>query len=139
MTPREAAEQLMRDLRADLTQVHELRDLLEQQYQSALRHDAGALQTLGERIVACVEVMEARRGRRVALARRLAGPQARMEAVFLRLGQGWGRTGQSWWLRLETLVRECKAANQRNCALLAEQHALMQGLLQPQGDLYAPA
>lgn len=139
MTPREAAEQLLRDLRADLVQAGDLRQLLEAQYQAALRHDAAALQTLGERIVACVEVMETRRSRRVSLAQQLAGPDARMEAVFPRLGQGWGRTGQTWWLRLETLVRDCKAANQRNCALLAEQQALMQSLLQPQGELYAPA
>lgn len=139
MTPRDAAEQLLRDLRADLNQAGTLRDLLEQQYQAALRHDATELQTLGERIVACVEVMEARRSLRVRLVQQLAGPAARMEAVFPRLGQGWGRTGQTWWLRLEALVRDCKAANQRNCALLAEQQALMQGLLQPQGDLYAPA
>lgn len=139
MTPREAAEQLLRDLRADLVQVSELRALLETQYRAALRHDAAELQTLGERIVACVEVMETRRSRRVSLARQLAGPQARMDAVFPRLGQGWGRTAQTWWLRLETQVRDCKAANQRNCALLAEQQALMQSLLQPQGELYAPA
>lgn len=139
MTPREAAEQLLRDLRADLTQAGELRTLLEAQYQAALRHDGSALQTLGEQIVACVEVMETRRRRRVSLAQQLAGPQARMEAVFPRLGQGWSRTGQTWWVRLETLVRDCKAANQRNCALLADQHTLMQSLLQPQGDLYAPA
>jgi hypothetical protein len=135
MTPREAAEQLLRDLRADLTQVHELRDLLEQQYQSALRHDAGALQTLGERIVACVEVMEGRR--RVALAQRLAGPQARMEAVFPRLGQAGAAPvspGGCGWRPWCANARPPTSATAPCWPSSADA-----GLLQPQGDLYAPA
>ena len=136
---RQAAALLLQDLRNDLQEARQLRVLLNLQFDALLKHDPKPLPALAVDIVASIERMQQRRARRVALVLRLVGPRAGMAEVLAGLSPSLKTMGEAWWAALQELVRDCKDANLRNCALLTQQHELMQRVLEPDSDLYAPA
>lgn len=61
MTRQDAFKQLMQGVNADFFDYQRLALLLEDQFAAALRHDAGGLASIAERITALAEVLEGRR------------------------------------------------------------------------------
>ncbi|MDB5999087.1 MAG: flgN [Rhizobacter sp.] len=136
----EAMRRLVRDLHDDGSHYELLRELLEQQFQAALRHQTETLSDLAERIVEEVEVLDRHRRDRVLLLGRLGLKlPASMQDVFAMLDEGPRVTLTAWWQGLELLVRECKALNARNCRLLMDQNATMQRVLNQEADIYVPS
>lgn len=137
----EALSHLLRDMHADRSGYARLRELLEQQFEAALRHQAERLSALADDIVALVDELNARGLQRGALLRQLLGqrPQTEpsMAALLQRLPSAVGQTLSIAWQSLEQQVRECKDLNQRNCHLITEQHALMQRVMGVEEALYA--
>lgn len=129
--PALALAQMLRDLHADRSGYARLRELLEAQFQAALRHRAEPLIELAEDIVALVGEIEARRQQRGSLLVRLLGPDSKpsIEALLQRLPAATGQTFTVAWQGLEQQVRECKRLNLRNCQLVTDQHGLMQRVL----------
>lgn len=134
-----ALTQMLRGMHADRSSYAQLRELLEAQFQAALRHRAEALSGLAEDIVALVAQIEQRRQQRSQLLGRLLGPGSTpsLQALLQRLPSATGRTLAQAWQGLEQQVRECKRMNLRNCELITEQHALMQRVLGVEEPGYA--
>lgn len=134
---------LLRELHADRSAYARLRELLEAQFQAALRHQSEVLAGLAEDIVALVEQLDARSRQRGSTLKQLLGngpdrdTEPSMSALLQRLPAAVAQTLGTAWLALEQQVRECKALNQRNCHLITEQHALMQRVLGVEEVLYA--
>lgn len=116
-----------------------LLDLLQQQFDGALRHQSTRLTGLAARILPLVEAMEERRRQRVTLMQALLGPKASMAGLLALLKGDSRRSLEQNWAQLEQLVLECKQCNARNSALLTEQYAIMQRVLHGEDNLYAPA
>lgn len=138
--PAPALAQLLRDAQADLGDYERLAQLLEQQFNAALRHDAAQLQTLAEDIGPLLDALDQRRLARVALVTQLLGPLSAisMASLFERLPAARRAPVQALWDRLEQAVLACKASNARNARLMTEQHALLQRVLHgAQEPLYA--
>jgi len=137
--PALALAQMLRDLHADRSGYARLRELLEAQFQAALRHRAESLIELAEDIVALVGEIEARRQQRGSLLVRLLGPDSKpsIEALLQRLPAATGQTFTVAWQGLEQQVRECKRLNLRNCQLITDQHGLMQRVLGAEEPGYA--
>jgi flagella synthesis protein FlgN len=137
--PSEALAQMLRDMHADRSSYARLRELLEAQFQAALRHRAEQLTELAEDIVVLVGQIEVRRQQRGTLLSRLLGPASKptLEALLQRLPAAAGQTITVAWQGLEQQVRECKSLNLRNCQLITDQHALMQRVLGVEEPGYA--
>lgn len=138
--PAPALAQLLRDAQADLGDYERLAQLLEQQFNAALRHDAAQLQTLAEGIGPLLDALDQRRLARVALVTQLLGPLSAtsMASLFERLPAARRAPVQALWERLEQAVTDCKTRNARNARLMTEQHALLQRVLHgAQEPLYA--
>lgn len=135
----EALAALLRDLQADHSAYARLRELLEAQFQAALRHRAAALQEVADEIVALVEQLDAHTRRRGLLLRQLLGSQgeASMSRLLLRLPPATAQALGGLWAALQEQVNECKALNQRNCQLITEQQALMRRVMGVEEELYA--
>lgn len=135
----ESLAALLRDLQADRSAYARLRELLEAQFQAALRHQAEPLQRLAEEISALVDGMEARGRQRGQLLRQLLGTQGEpgMNRLLQRLPAKAAQALGDIWTALEQQVRECKALNQRNCQLITEQQALMRRVMGVEEELYA--
>jgi flagella synthesis protein FlgN len=142
----EALGLMLRDLHADRAGYARLRDLLEAQFQAALRHRVETLGEVAGQITGLAEELDARSRQRATLLGQLLGPshggraaaEPSMAALLQRLPAAVARTLGTAWLALEQQARECKALNQRNCQLITEQHALMQRVLGVEEDfLYA--
>jgi len=138
LTRDQAVLRLLDGIDADLGACGTIRDLLESQFQAALRHRAAELAALAERLTPELEAMEQRRQQRVQLVRALLGPQATMDDLFGSLPGLLRTRGQTGWDKLEALVRDCKQATVRNGNLMAEQFTIMQRLLHGEDDTYAP-
>jgi flagella synthesis protein FlgN len=138
MTRDQAVARLLDGIQADLGACGTIRDLLERQFQAAMRHRGTELAALAERLTPELDVMERRRQQRVQLVRALLGPQATMADLFGSLPAPQRARGQTDWDRLEELVRDCKLATTRNANLMAEQFTIMQRLLHGEDDTYAP-
>jgi flagella synthesis protein FlgN len=138
MTRREAAGTLAGGVRADLAACAAIRDLLEQQFDAAVRHRSALLAELAERLAPLLDAMEARRQQRVALVRALGGTNASMADFIARLAEPARAQLQGEWQELEQLVVACKTATARNGSLLAEQFSVMQRVLHGEEDTYAP-
>ena len=138
MTRDQAVARLLDGIDADLGTCGTIRDLLERQFQAALRHRGGELAELAEQLTPELEAMEQRRQQRVQLVRALLGPQATMDDLFGSLPAPQRTRGQTDWDQLEALVRDCKQATTRNGNLMAEQFTIMQRLLHGEDDTYAP-
>ncbi|KQY19034.1 MULTISPECIES: flagellar export chaperone FlgN [Massilia] len=138
MTRDQAVARLLDGVQADMTACGTIRDLLERQFQAAMRHRATELALLAEALTPELDAMEQRRQQRVQLVRALLGQQATMDDLFGSLPAPQRTRGQADWEQLETLVRDCKQATTRNGNLMAEQFTIMQRLLHGEDDTYAP-
>ena len=138
MTRDQAVARLLDGIQADLGACGTIRDLLERQFEAALRHRGTELTALAERLTPELDAMEQRRRQRVQLVRALLGPQATMADLFGSLPTPQRTRSQTDWDRLEELVRDCKQATTRNGNLMAEQFTIMQRLLHGEDDTYAP-
>lgn len=142
MTAREALGRLIKGVHADLGDYGTLRELLDAQFEAALKHRSAVITDIADRISALTAQLEKRRVERVALAKVLAGKQANVtiSAVSARLPANARPAFDEWWRTLEQRVQECKRLNQRNCDLLMNQHEILQRVLQiDAGGTYAPA
>lgn len=141
MTRIDPLTRLLQDLRADLIDYGRLKELLEIQFDAALKHQSSRLGEVAADITALVDTLDGRRQERVALAGVLlgSGREVCMAEVFKLLPAPRRPVAQSGWEALEKLVRECKALNERNCRLLMDQHEIMQRVLNREMDTYAPA
>ncbi|HWK50985.1 MAG TPA: flagellar export chaperone FlgN [Steroidobacter sp.] len=142
MTVREALGRLIKGVHADLGDYRALRELLDVQFEAALKHRSAVISDIAERISALTAQLEKRRAERVALAKVLVGKQSNVtiSAVSARLPVTARPAFDEWWQTLEKLVQECKRLNQRNCDLLMNQHEILQRVLQADGGgTYAPA
>jgi flagella synthesis protein FlgN len=131
--------QLLAGIAEDLLAYQTLHDLLQQQFQAALRHKASELGPVAEAISTLVDTMQARRALRVALVQRLVGPQGTMPQAFALLKNAAREKMESDWSTLEQAVIACKALSKRNGDLLVEQYSIMQRVLHGEEQIYAPA
>ena len=142
MTLREALGRLIKGVHADLGDYRTLRELLDVQFDAALKHRSAVISDIADRISALTAQLDKRRAERVALAKMLVGKQSSVtiSAVSARLPANARPAFDEWWQTLEQLVQECKRLNQRNCDLLMNQHEILQRVLQTDGGgTYAPA
>jgi flagella synthesis protein FlgN len=141
MTAREALGRLVKGVRADLVDYRTLRELLDAQFEAALKHRTAAINDVAQRITKLTAQLEKRRVERVALAKALVGRQANVtiSAVASLLPGNSRASFNEGWQTLEKLVHECKRLNQRNCNLMMTQREILQRVLQVGGDTYAPA
>jgi flagella synthesis protein FlgN len=138
MTRDQAHAQLLGDVRADLDAAAAMLELLERQFDAALRHRSAELAALAAEFTPALEAMEARRVRRVSLIRALLGPAATMASLLGKLQEPARAELSAGWEELERRVRACKEATARNGALLADQFTVMQRVLHGEEQVYAP-
>lgn len=131
--------QLTDGLRADLAAYDELRELLNQQFNAALKHDADQMSELSARILTQVAALDVQRARRRELLVSLLGsavePSVRM--LLQRLPASTAQPIAVLWRALEQALTACKTLNLRNCQLITEQQALMQQLMGREEHVYA--
>lgn len=139
MKASDAVIQLLRDLHADGFGYKLLRDLLEQQFQGALKHQADVLLRVGDEIEVLCSQMEQRRARRMELIRALLrdAPRPSMTRLLESLPGTVAQTLAGMWAEVEQLLHVCQELNQRNCRLIMDQQAVMQRLLGEDGGTYA--
>lgn len=138
-TRQEAMQLLLHGIAMDVAGYAELQDLLEQQFDAAVRHQRARLEQLAETISALVDAMEARRRQRVECAVRLLGPAPSMAQVFTLLKPEPRARLEQEWAGLETLVLKCKRLGKRNSDLLVDQYTIMQRVLHGEDQIYEPA
>jgi flagella synthesis protein FlgN len=138
LTRQQAGAQLAAGVRADLAACAAILELLERQFDAALRHQGARLAELAQQLEPALEAMEARRRQRVALVRALLGLDATMAGFIAGLEDPERAKLGAEWAGLEQLVVECKRATTRNSALLAEQFSVMQRVLHGEEQTYAP-
>jgi flagella synthesis protein FlgN len=138
ITRDQALASLLNGIQDDLKACSTIRDLLERQFQAALRHRGAELTALAGELMPQLDAMEQRRQQRVQLVRALFGQQATMDQLFASLPDDRQHAASAAWDQLEQLVRDCKQATTRNASLMAEQHTVMQRLLHGEDDTYAP-
>ena len=144
MTYAEAVRRMVQGLRLDTADYQTLQELLEQQFQAALRHGTEDLSELSGRITALSQVLEGRRQERMDLSKLLLGGRAMsdravsIEAVTRRLPVSAQPAFRCEWQALERQVRRCKELNTRNCRLFMGQFEIMQRVLTPESHTYAP-
>ena len=139
LSRQDAMRQLLAGIAEDLQAYQVLHELLQQQFQAALRHKAAELGAAAEAITALVDAMQARRALRVALVQRLVGPQGTMMQAFALLKNAAREKMEADWNSLEQAVIACKALSKRNGDLLVEQYSIMQRVLHGEEHIYAPA
>ena len=138
MTRDQALARLLDGIQADLTACGAVHELLERQFQAALRHRGAELSALAAELMPRLDAMEERRKQRVQLVRALFGADAAMEQLFASLAPAQRGAAGADWARLERLVHDCKQATTRNANLMADQYSVMQRLLHGEEDTYAP-
>lgn len=138
MTRDQAQAQLGDDVRADLEATSAILDLLQRQFEAAVRHRGAELAELAAALEPALEQMETRRQRRVSLVRALHGLDATMAGLIDAMPQPARARLAADWAELENRVRACKEATTRNANLLAEQFSVMQRVLYGEEQLYAP-
>lgn len=130
---------VMRSVGQDVLDYRALADLLEEQFQAAMRHQAERLVELSQRISEVVDALERRRAERVAAVEALLGSGARMPTLIAALPVPRAQLLGKGWASLEALVRHCKALNLRNCQLMTDQHDIMRRVLHGEDETYAAA
>jgi flagella synthesis protein FlgN len=132
--------QMLGDMRLDLADYQQLEALLEQQFCGALSHDTATLTEAGNKIVALVGLLDARRQTRHELAAQLLGRQRRLsiEEVLAQLPTAPRQTCETLWATLCTRVAHCKTLNERNGRLLMAQHDSLERVLFGEKDIYVP-
>jgi flagellar biosynthesis protein FlgN len=134
----QALAALLRDVAEDARAYPALLQLLQQQFDAAVRHQNARLVELASAITQAVDAMRERCARRVTQVALLLGPQARMAQVFALLKGASRAKLESEWAELEKMVLECKRLNQRNSTLLTDQFSIMQRVLHGEENIYAP-
>jgi flagella synthesis protein FlgN len=137
LTRDQAVTRLLDGIQADIQACGAVRDLLERQFQAALRHRAAELGELAEALMPELDAMEQRRLQRVQLVRALHGASATMDHLLTGLPAALRTGAAADWERLEQLVRDCKQATARNGSLMADQYSVMQRVLHGEEQLYA--
>jgi flagella synthesis protein FlgN len=138
LTRDQAVTRLLDGIQDDLQACAVIRDLLERQFQAALRHRGLELGVLAEELMPQLDAMEQRRQQRVQLVRALHGAAAGMDDLMNALPAEKRSGAAADWERLEWLVRDCKQATTRNGNLMADQYTVMQRVLHGEDQLYAP-
>ena len=138
MTRDQAMAKLAAGIQADLAASATLLELLERQFDAALRHRTVLLGELAEQLMPALEAMEQRRVQRVSLVRALLGLDADMAKLIAGLAEPKRAAMAADWQALEQMVLECKRLNARNSALLTEQFSIMQRVLHGEEQIYAP-
>ena len=138
LTRDQAVARLLDGIQADLGACATIRELLERQFEAALRHRAAELGVLAEELMPQLDAMEQRRLQRVQLVRALHGASATMDDLLNGLPAAQRTGAGADWERLEQLVRDCKQVTTRNGSLMADQYTVMQRVLHGEDQLYAP-
>lgn len=138
MTRDQAVAKLAAGLKDDLAACATLLDLLERQFNAALRRRGAELAELAAQLMPALDAMEQRRLQRVALVRALLGPEGDMARLIAGLPSGAKDALAADWETLERMVAECKRLNVRNGALMTEQYSIMQRVLHGEEHTYAP-
>jgi len=138
LTRQQANTLLIEGVQRDLHDTGAIHDLLERQFDAAVRHRSAELTLLAEALAPLLETMEGRRQQRVTLVRALLGPDAAMSDYIASLASGPRAAFATAWQQLEGAVRACKEATGRNGRLLADQYSVMQRVLYGEEDTYAP-
>jgi flagella synthesis protein FlgN len=138
MTRDQALARLLDGIQADLGATATIRDLLERQFQAALRHRGAELAGLADELTPQLDAMEQRRQQRVQLVRALYGAKAGMHDMLDSLPLPQREHATNDWGRLERQVRDCKQATSRNATLMADQYTVMQRVMHGEEQLYAP-
>jgi flagella synthesis protein FlgN len=139
MTRQDAMRQLLAGMADDLLAYQSLKDLLQQQFEAAIKHRTTELGVVAEAISNLVDTLQLRRQQRVALVQRLAGPAATMLQAFALLKNAGRERMEADWKTLEQSVIECKRLSKRNSDLMVEQYSIMQRVLHGEEQIYAPA
>jgi len=139
VTRQAAMTQLLQGVADDMAAYRTLLDLLEQQFEAAIRHRQERLGQLAAEIGTLVDTLENRRAARVELATRLTGATPSMAQVFTLLRPEPRARLEADWHALEQMVLAAKAAGKRNGDLLAEQFTIMQRVLHGDNQTYEPA
>jgi flagella synthesis protein FlgN len=137
LTRDQAVARLLDGVQADIQACGAIGELLERQFQAALRHRAAELGALAEALMPELDAMEQRRQQRVQLVRALHGADATMDSLLAGLPAAQRTRAAADWQRLEQLVRDCKEATARNGSLMADQYSVMQRVLHGEDQLYA--
>lgn len=138
MTRDQAVAKLAAGIQADLAASSTLLELLERQFDAALRHRTAELGELAGQLMPALEAMEQRRVQRVSLVRALLGPDGDMASLLASLAAPARAALGADWHALEQMVLECKRLNERNTALMTEQFSIMQRVLHGEEQIYAP-
>jgi flagellar biosynthesis protein FlgN len=138
MTREQAQSRLADGVRADLDACATMLELLERQFDAAVRHRSAQLSELAAELEPALAAMEQRRVQRVTLVRALHGIEATMADLIAALAEPARAALAADWRALEQMVVECKRMTTRNSALLAEQFSVMQRVLHGEDQLYAP-
>ncbi|CAH0270601.1 hypothetical protein SRABI118_03480 [Massilia sp. Bi118] len=138
LTRDQAVARLLDGIQSDIEACGVVRELLERQFEAALRHRAAELSGLAEQLMPQLDSMEQRRQQRVQLVRALHGANAGMDQLLNGLPPAQRSSASADWARLEALVRDCKQATARNGSLMADQYTVMQRVLHGEDQLYAP-
>ncbi|KVO87711.1 hypothetical protein WL21_04845 [Burkholderia ubonensis] len=135
------ARRLLDDLREDFAAYRRLAEMLDAQFEAALRIDFEALRAFATAIGSEVERIAARRETRVSQIGAQPGGAVRLaERVFpgperaLQRATLIGRCNE-----IEMLIGECKARATRNGNLLGSQFEAMQRLVNGERHTYVPA
>ncbi len=131
--------QLTDGLRHDLAAYDDLRELLNQQFNAALKHDADQMSELSARILTQVATLDVQRARRRDLLVSLLGSavEPSVRTLLQRLPASAAQPIAVLWRALEQALTACKTLNLRNCQLITEQQALMQQLMGREEHVYA--
>ena len=138
LTRDQAVARLLDGIRHDMQACSVIRELLERQFEAALRHRAAELGELAGELMPQLDAMEQRRQQRVQLVRALHGAAATMEDLLNGLPAAQRGSATADWQQLEQQVRDCKEATARNGKLMADQYTVMQRVLHGEDQLYAP-
>jgi flagella synthesis protein FlgN len=138
MTRDQAMAKLTAGIDADLAASSSMLELLERQFDAALRHQSAQLAELAGLLMPALEAMEQRRVQRVSLVRALLGPDGDMAKLIAGVAAPARVKLAADWHALEQMVLECKRLNARNSALLTEQYSIMQRVLHGEEGIYAP-
>lgn len=131
--------QLGDGLRQDLSAYDDLRELLNRQFNAALKHDADQMSELSARILTQVAALDVQRARRRELLVSLLGSavEPSVRSLLQRLPASMAQPIAVQWRALEQALTACKTLNLRNCQLISEQQALMQQLMGREEHVYA--
>ena len=138
LTRDQAVARLLDGIRHDMQACAVIRELLERQFEAALRHRAAELGELAGELMPQLDAMEQRRQQRVQLVRALHGAGATMDDMLNGLPAAQRGSATADWQQLEQQVRDCKEATARNGNLMADQYTVMQRVLHGEDQLYAP-